>query len=105
MFFPSDCSKTCLFSELCAECEMEVSYYVALGTEEAGCSLRNLEASACKCEPLDSQELLQDCRLRSSSLLRGKYRCHQIVCQISPLYGTQPLKVSRHARRLFYSAS
>ena len=93
VFFPSDCTKGCVFSTPCDTCEMEVTYYVYFGTATAGCNFQDFNADACKCTPLSGENLLTDCGWTGTPYIHSKFRCKKIVCKVSPLYGTQPLKL------------
>jgi hypothetical protein len=55
VFFPEDCTKGCLFSPPCETCEMEVTYFIYFGTEDAGCNFQDSAATACQCTPLSGQ--------------------------------------------------
>jgi hypothetical protein len=55
VFFPEDCTKGCLFSPPCDTCEMEVTYFIYFGTEDAGCNFQDSAATACQCTPLSGQ--------------------------------------------------
>lgn len=55
VFFPEDCSKGCVFSPPCETCEMEVTYSIYFGTEDAGCNFEDSAAAACQCTPLSGQ--------------------------------------------------
>ena len=55
VFFPEDCSKGCLFSPPCETCEMEVTYFIYFGSEDAGCNFEDTAASACQCTALSGQ--------------------------------------------------
>eukprot|EP00960_Hanusia_phi_P025259 741932-Hanusia_phi.AAC.2 len=48
-FFPTDCSKGCVFDPPCDTCEMEVTYYVYFGSDAAGCNFEDQDADACQC--------------------------------------------------------
>ncbi len=92
IFFPSDCSKACVFSTPCDTCEMEVTYNVYFGSTTAGCNFYDLNADACQCRAVSGEELLTECGW-TGTLLKSKYRCKKIVCKVQPLYGQQPLKI------------
>jgi len=91
-FFPTDCSKGCVFDPPCDTCEMEVTYYVYFGSDAAGCNFEDQDADACQCTAPSGEDLVRDCGW-DGHFFRSKYRCHSIVCQVAPLYGQQPLKI------------
>ncbi|EKX47066.1 hypothetical protein GUITHDRAFT_106982 [Guillardia theta CCMP2712] len=93
-FFPSDCSKGCVFDPPCDTCEMEVTYYVYFGSDATGCNFEDQDADACQCTAPSGEDLVRDCGW-DGHFFRSKlsYRCHSIVCQVAPLYGQQPLKM------------
>mmetsp|Transcript_31239 Transcript_31239/g.64749 ORF Transcript_31239/g.64749 Transcript_31239/m.64749 type:complete len:378 (+) Transcript_31239:131-1264(+) len=90
--FPADCSPACFMTPPCEVCEMEVTYFVYFGTTEAGCNFYDTAAAACQCNPISGQDLVRKCDWEGVSFA-SKYRCNELVCQVSPLYGQQPLKI------------